>query len=226
MKHGPVIIALAALVASPPIATAAPPAECGRLVEVELTAATVTSAEPLAAGTFAPPTGAELMLERRACRVTIVATPAAGSRIGIELWLPDPLEWNGRFWGLGNGGFGGSIAYARLAQGTAAGYAVVSTDGGNATPGNTAWARGESERVADLGHRAAHLAAVHGKRLTEAFFGRPPRFAYFSGFSTGGSQALMLAQRYPDDYDGILAGGAEPDWTHLYFSSARPRAVR
>jgi hypothetical protein len=139
----------------------------------------------------------------------------------FELWLPEPLEWNDRFWGLGNNGFGGSIAYARLAQGTAAGYAVVSTDGGNVSPGNTAWARGEPERVGDLGHRAVHLAAVYGKRLTETYYGRPPSFAYFSGFSTGGTQGLMLAQRYPDDYDGILSGGAEPEWTHLYLGLAR-----
>ena len=215
----PLLVACSAAPAA--AAGATPLTGCEALVHVALSGARVTATEPLAAGAGVPAPAGAITLERRVCRVTIVATPAAGSRIGIELWLPDPQAWNDRFWGLGSGGFAGSVAHARLAEGTAAGYAVVSTDGGNDTPGSTAWARGAPERVADLGHRAVHLAAVHGKRVTEAYYGRPPRFAYFSGFSTGGTQGLMLAQRHPDDYDGILAGAGDQDWTKLYLGLAR-----
>lgn len=98
---------------------------------------------------------------------------------------------------------------------------AVSSDGGHqSSGGDKSWARGQPEKVVDFLHRSAHVSAVHGKRIATEFYGRAPARAYFSGFSTGGHEGLMLAQRYPDDYDGILAGAANQDWTNLYLGMA------
>jgi feruloyl esterase len=178
-------------------------------------------AEHLAAGRFTPARGAAFNVDRPYCRVEIVATPTPASDIRIELWLPDAAQWNGRFWGLGNGSFGGQIPHRSLAVRVAAGYAVVATDTGHqADPSDARWALGQPEKVVDFGHRSVHLAALHGKRAAEAYFGRKPERAYFSAYSNGGRQALMLAQRYPEDYDGIIAGAPAPDLTGIYAAAA------
>jgi feruloyl esterase len=136
--------------------------------------------------------------------------------------LPLPPDWNGRFWGVGNSGYTGRILHTRLGPHVEAGYVAVSSDGGHqSSGGDKTWARGQPEKVVDFLHRSAHVSAVHGKRIATEFYGRAPARAYFSGFSTGGHEGLMLAQRYPDDYDGILAGAANQDWTNLYLGIAR-----
>lgn len=97
---------------------------------------------------------------------------------------------------------------------------AVSSDGGHpSSGGDKSWARAQPEKVVDFLHRSAHLSAVHGKRIATEFYGRSPACAYFSGFSTGGHEGLMLAQRYPDDYDGIVA------WDHRSFDCARDAAA-
>jgi len=190
---------------------------CAALQTLPLTEARVVTAQHHVAGRFAPPQGAAFNVTKSYCRVEIVATPTPASDIRIEVWLPDTAHWNGRFWGLGNGSFGGQIPHRSLAVRSVAGYAVVATDTGHqADPSDSRWALGQLEKVADYGHRSIHLAAVHGKRAAEAYFGRKPDRAYFSAYSNGGRQALMLAQRYPEDYDGIIAGAPAPDLTGIY----------
>ncbi|MDQ3213664.1 MAG: tannase/feruloyl esterase family alpha/beta hydrolase [Acidobacteriota bacterium] len=214
----------AAVSPSPPLSLWAQTASrsCEDLRAVALVDATVTGAEIQPAGTFTPPLGAALQVPKPFCRVSLTAKPSPSSDIRIEVWLPLPSDWNGRFWGVGNSGYTGRVWYTRLAAHVDAGYVAVSSDGGHqSSGGDKSWARAQPEKVVDFLHRSAHLSAVHGKRIATEFYGRAPARAYFSGFSTGGHEGLMLAQRYPDDYDGIVAGAANQDWTNLYLGIAR-----
>lgn len=135
--------------------------------------------------------------------IKLVLTPAKGSHINVEAWLPDQDKWNGRFVGLGNGGAAGHIGPGGLAGQVSAGYAAATTDMGTAP--NADSGIGNKEVWKDFGFRATHLMTLAGKQLTTAFYGKAPDFSYFNGGSTGGQQALQEAQRYPDDYDGIVA---------------------
>src|SRR5258706_11515209 len=116
-------------------------------------------------------------------------------------------SWNGKFQGIGNGGFAGSITYGQMADAVKHGYATAGTDTGHHAGGTDAsWALGHPEKIVDFGHRAIHEAADKGKAIVRAFYGDSPKHSYFSSCSNGGRQALMEAQRYPFDYDGIIAG--------------------
>ena len=125
-------------------------------------------------------------------------------------------DWNGELLQLGNGGLAGSINYPPMLQQIALHYAVAATDDGHtgaATDGT--WAMGHPEKVTDFGYRAVHDANVDAKLLVTAFYGHSQRFAYFNGCSEGGREALMEAQRFPNDFDGILVGAPAADWTGL-----------
>lgn len=135
--------------------------------------------------------------------VHIVLRPAPGSNIHVELCLPEPAAWNQRLVGLGNGGAAGYINTGRLHQSMIDGYAAVTTDMGTAPDADSGI--GNREVWKDFGYRATHLMTVVGKQVVAAFYGQPASRAYFVGGSTGGQQALQEAQRYPEDYDGIVA---------------------
>jgi feruloyl esterase len=134
-------------------------------------------------------------------RVKLVVEP----QINIEIWLPSD-HWNGRFQGVGGGGLAGIISYAALATSLHNGYATASTDTGHVGGADARWAIGRPDLLVDYGHRAIHEMTLKAKAVVEAFYGRPAHHAYFTGCSTGGRQGLMEAQRYPADYDGVLAG--------------------
>lgn len=135
--------------------------------------------------------------------VKLTLRPASGSNIQVEIWLPDPENWNARFLGLGNSGSAGHINSSQLLAPLIAGYAVATTDLGTAP--NTDSGVGNREVWKDFGFRATHLMTLAAKRAIAAYYGKDPDFSYFSGASTGGQQGLQEAQRYPDDYDGIVA---------------------
>lgn len=135
--------------------------------------------------------------------VKIVLNPAKGSNIRVEIWLPTAEKWNGRFLGQGNGGAAGNINPHSLSWPSANGYAVATTDMGTAPNANSGI--GNREVWKDFGFRATHLMTVTAKQVIKAYYGRDPEFSYFNGGSTGGQQALQEAQRYPEDYDGIVA---------------------
>ncbi len=122
--------------------------------------------------------------------------------------------WNGKFQAVGGGGFAGVISYGAMATALNRGYATASTDTGHSTPGGS-WALGHPELVIDFGYRAIHEMTVKAKAIVEAFYGKGPRCSYFVGCSTGGRQGLMEAQRFPNDYDGIVAGAPANFWTRL-----------
>lgn len=133
----------------------------------------------------------------------ILMRPAPRSNINVEIWLPAPEHWNGRLLGLGNGGAAGSINPGAFLWPIRAGYAVAATDMGTAP--NDRSGVDNPEVWKDFGFRATHLMTVAAKRAVETYYGRAPDYSYFNGGSTGGQQALREAQRYPEDYDGIVA---------------------
>jgi feruloyl esterase len=184
--------------------------------DAEITAATLQPAGPFV---IPPEFGPQRTVQLPAfCRVQGVLHPTSDSHIAFEVWLPAE-GWNGRFQGIGNGGFAGSIGYSGLAAAVQGGYAAASTDTGHNSPGiDASWAKGHPEKVVDFGWRAVHLTAVAGKALTAAFYGTPPSHSYFASCSNGGRQGLMEAQRFPEDYDGIIAGAPAHNWTGLFTS--------
>lgn len=209
-------------------ARAAAGQSCDALAKTKLDHATVMSAEMVAAGTFAPPAGLPVWMTGDPafykmvpafCRVKIESKPTPDSDIKIEVWLP-ASGWNGKFRGQGNGGFAGQMDYRALAIAVLQGYATAATDTGHAADGmDASWALGHPEKIVDFGHRAIHEMTVVGKATTRAFYGEAVKRAYFANCSNGGRQALMEAQRYPEDYDGILAGAPANYWTHLLASA-------
>jgi feruloyl esterase len=139
------------------------------------------------------------------CRISATLSPVAGSKVGVIFRLPG--EWNGNLLGLGGGGWAGNLRPETAAEGLKAGYATLQTDGGH--PGTTVWDNGWAANPVeadDFAWRAVHAMTVAGKELVAAYYGKSPARAFFQGCSTGGRQGLMEAQRFPDDYDGIIAG--------------------
>ena len=151
------------------------------------------------------------------CRVQMVLKPSSDSLINMELWLPPAERWNGKFMGVGNGGFAGSIQGLanEMPQALRLGYATAGTDTGHQEQGG-AWAIGHPEKMIDFGYRSTHEMTVKAKQIVKAFYDRSPQYAYFKGCSTGGRMALMEAQRYPDDYDGIIAGSLANRHIHMW----------
>ena len=127
--------------------------------------------------------------------------------IRFELWLPPPADWNGRYLGAGNGGDAGFINYPILARGVTRGFAAASTDTGHSLE-DLHWALGHLDRLENYGFRAHHWLAVVAKELIAQYYGTSARRAYFLGCSGGGAQGMNEAQRYPSDYDGIVAGAS------------------
>lgn len=130
--------------------------------------------------------------------------------IGFELWLPLDQHWNGRLLAAGVGGEAGMLNYADMARGVRRGYASASTDTGHVI-GDADWALNRPDRRANFAARANHLLALASKQLAAAWYGTAPRHAYFIGCSGGGREALKEVQSYPDDFDGVIAGGTGPD---------------
>jgi feruloyl esterase len=192
---------------------------CETLVAVHLPDAVITSAATIGGPSFLAADGQTYTGLPPFCRVTALSTPTPDSLINIEVWMPSS-SWNRRFVGTGNGGYAGTIAVSvpAMISGLQQGFAVASTDMGTApSSNNDADALvGHPEKWVDWGSRATHLMTVVSKEIIQAFYSEAPRFAYFSGCSTGGEQALMLAQRFPADYNGILGGDPANNRTHAH----------
>jgi feruloyl esterase len=151
------------------------------------------------------------------CRVQIVLKPTTDSLINMELWLPPADKWNGKFMGVGNGGFAGSIQGLAndMPQALRLGYAAAGTDTGHQEQGGS-WAIGHPEKMIDFGYRSTHEMTLKGKELVKIFYDQSAKYSYFKGCSTGGRMALMEAQRYPEDYDGIIAGSLANRHIHMW----------
>jgi Tannase and feruloyl esterase len=201
-------------------------ATCDSLATLQLPNTTITSAKTIGAGSFTMPPGVPASPLGSAsfkklpdfCRVEAVLQPSSDSHIEFEVWMP-AFAWKGRFQGVGNGGFAGSINYAGLADAVLSGYVGTSTDTGHKGSATDAqWALGHPEKIVDFGYRAIHETAVQSKAIVRAFYDEDIRHSYFSSCSNGGRQALMEAQRFPADYDGIIAGAPAASFTHIVAS--------
>src|SRR5690348_13686179 len=177
---------------------------CEKLRSLALPDTSITAAEVVPAAANIP----------AHCRVAAVLTPSADSHIEIEVRLPEK-GWNGKFEAVGNGGWAGSISVGPMAAALSEGYATASTDTGHnakETPG-ASFALGHPEKLVDFGYRAVHEMTVKAKAVIAAHYGTPARLSYWNSCSNGGRQGLMEAQRYPQDYDGIVAGAPAANWT-------------
>ena len=191
--------------------------DCERLKSLSLPDTTITAAESVPAGPFVVPGSTQnnpppLQAAAR-CRVTAMIKPSSDSEIEIEVWMPSS-GWNGKFLGVGNGGWSGAISYGALVTGLREGYATASTDTGHKGP-RAMFVLGHPEKVIDFGHRAVHEMTVKAKAIINSYYGTAPRRSYWNGCSSGGKQGLKEAQMYPADYDGIIAGAPANHWTHL-----------
>lgn len=187
---------------------------CSDLAKMVLPHATITMAASVQAGAFTPDTrgdSEDFTALPAFCRVAATLTPTSDSDVKIEVWLP-ASGWNGKFQAVGNGAFNGAIAYPAMGRALARGYAAASTDTGHV--GNTAaFALGHPEKLIDFGWRAVHEMTVAAKAVVAAHFGAAAKFSYWNGCSAGGRQAMVEAQRFPADFDGIIAGAPGLDWT-------------
>src|SRR5215510_5829618 len=214
---------------------------CDKLAALALPNTTITSAQLVPAGPFTPPApqgppggpvtpnaqgrggaaggrgggppAAQIVLPAH-CRVQVVLKPSTDSHIEMEVWLPAE-NWNGKFEAVGNGGWAGNISYPALASALQEGYATASNDTGH-KGGNAAFAIGHPEKLIDFAYRAVHEMTVQSKSIISSYYGRAPRLSYWNGCSTGGRQGLMSAQKYPEDFDAILAGAPANYQTHLH----------
>jgi len=146
------------------------------------------------------------------CRVAAVLTPVPDSRIEIEVWFPLDA-WNGKLEVVGNGGWAGVISTPAMAAALREGYATASTDTGH--KGGSGSFAVQREALVDFGYRSMHELTVAAKAMVAAFYQRPARLSYYNGCSTGGRQGMMEAQRYPDDFDAIVAGAPVYNQVHL-----------
>jgi feruloyl esterase len=210
-------IAAGALVAlaSPAFAQANPGETCASMAGMTIANGEVTSAEIVQAGgfdapamPFGPPPGVVAATFRAMpdfCRVKVTLRPSSDSDIKVEVWLP-AKGWNGKFVGIGNGIWGGSLSYFQMSAPLTRGYAVAATDTGHVGTGLSAdFAAGKPEKLIDFGHRSVHLMAVTGKQSISRFYGSKPLLSLWDSCSTGGRQGLIAVHRYPEDFDAISA---------------------
>jgi feruloyl esterase len=212
MSRSATLILLCAAALAVPSANAAQP--CGSLAGLALPNTTITLAAPVAAGQFTPPDGSAVTVIAF-CRVSGVSRPTSDSEIKFEVWLPG--AWNGKLDQGGGGGYGRgfNVAGGFMIAALNRGYAVTGTDMGHPrTFGyDVSWAIGHPEKLKDWAYRANHVTAQNAKAIIRAYYGEGPRFSYFTGCSDGGHEALMEAQRFPDDFDGIIGGALANNWT-------------
>lgn len=196
-------------------------ADCGSLKDLKLEDTAITVAQNVTAGVLEiDGTDAPLHDLPAFCRVAGVLRPTSDSEIRFEVWMP-AQGWNARLLGGGNGGFAGEIYYDQLAGYLKRGFAVAGTDAGHQAEGTDAsWAFGHPEKVKDFGWRAIHFTAERAKQILAAYYGKKEDKAYFDACSDGGREALMEAQRFPEDYDGILAGAPANAWSTMLAAGA------
>jgi feruloyl esterase len=194
---------------------------CETLASLELKDTKITAANVVGAGAYVPAKPFFISMPPpyaglpAFCRVAGRIAPTADSDIAFEVWLPVAL-WNGKLVAVGNGGYSGEIWFPFMAAPLAAGYVAASTDTGHeGSPVDASFALKHPEKVVDFGERAVHELALKAKAISVAYYGRPPRRTYWNGCSTGGRQGLTEAQRYPTDFDGIIAGAPANYMTRL-----------
>ncbi|HEY5210647.1 MAG TPA: tannase/feruloyl esterase family alpha/beta hydrolase [Stellaceae bacterium] len=212
-RHALGMLALAGCAA---FATSALADTCTDLTKLTPPNATVTAATMVTGAFESPKDGLGLNTKVAVpfCRVEGIAKSEAASSIGFELWLPAADKWNGRMLASGDLGQSGAPNYPALNDALTRGFAALGDNlGHNSNAFSSDWAIGHPERVKDWGGRGSHFSAVAGKAIAAAYYGKAPSHSYFTGCSHGGGTALAEPQRYPEDYDGIIAGAFGTNWT-------------
>jgi feruloyl esterase len=218
---------LSALLGAASLALAQNP--CDNLKSLSLPNTTFTAVEMVASGPYQAPAGAgrgaggpiapagrggaPLLLPAH-CRVAATLKPSSDSDIKMEVWMPSD-NWNGKFQMVGNGGWAGIISFPQMAAALREGYATSSTDTGH-QGGNGMFALDHPEKIVDFGWRAVHETAVQSKAMIAAYYGQNPKYSYWNGCSTGGRQALVEVTKFPEDFDGVLAGAPANPHIHLH----------
>jgi feruloyl esterase len=195
------------------LATAASPT-CSSLANLFITNTSITSADDVPAGPYSPSITTASINLPGFCRVRVASHPVNDSEIHFELWMPLRTAWNGKFEGTGNGGFSSSMSYNTMAAALNHGYATAGSDTGH-EGGDLTFGVGHPEKINDWAYRAVHVMTDTAKLIVRDYYGRLPQYSYFNGCSTGGHQALSEAQRFPGDYDGIVAGDPGNNRIHL-----------
>jgi len=178
---------------------------CEDLAKMKFADATISAAGVTNGNLETPKTSvaAAMTVTKKFCRVTGTIAPTTK----FEVWLPLDAEWNGKLQAVGAGGMAGGINYGGLKSATEAGFIGVTSDFGHESGTfDGAWAVGKPDLIVDWGHRSAHEMTVKAKAIAASFYGKPVKYSYFTGCSGAGRQGMMAAQRYPDDFDGIIAG--------------------
>jgi feruloyl esterase len=237
-----VLAAMLGLGAASAYAATAQASSCTALTGADITLpapATLVSflAQDVTSGTFTPPGGAPITGLPPFCRIAAVVSSQGNpnrSQSAIEVWMPES-GWNGRYLGTGNGGFAGAVAYSTLQLGLLEGFSAANTDMGTGIlfgcntlycgdhtgyGGKPGGLYHDVAAIQDFGYQATHLMTIVGKQMTSAYYAQTPSKSYFEGCSTGGQQALMESQRFPDDYDGIIAGAPAHNRTHLHLTGS------
>ena len=200
-------------------AVAGTPTSCASITTFSYPNTTINSATLQPGGPYVAPDAWHLVFTNLPpyCDVSATIKPTADSSINVHVWMPT-TNYNGRYLGTGNGGYAGGFFFSELADGINRGFATANTDMGTAPAAgvNADVLVGHPEKWKDFGWRATHLMTTFAQALINTFYGNPPAKSYFAGCSTGGQQALMEAERFPNDYDGILAGAPAFNRTHLH----------
>ena len=195
------------------------PTSCASLSTFSYPNTTINSASPQPGGPYVAPDAWHLAFTNLPpyCDVSATIKPTADSSINVRVWMPT-ASYNGRYLGTGNGGYAGGFFFSELADGINRGFATANTDMGTAPAAgvNADVLVGHPEKWKDFGWRSTHLMTTFAQALVNTFYGNPANRSYFAGCSTGGQQALMEAERFPNDYDGILAGAPAFNRTHLH----------
>ena len=187
-------------------------ATCQSLTALVIPDVTVSTATATPAGPMSLP-GAGQITVPEFCRVLAVARPSPDSEIHFEVWLPIAAAWNGKFEGTGNGGYSSALGYRPMAAALNRGYATAGSDTGH-EGGDLKFGIGHVEKIKDWAFRAVHVMTESAKLIVRDYYGKFPQYSYFNGCSTGGHQALTEAQRFPADYDGIVAGAPANNRVH------------
>ncbi len=209
LRHTVALSVLAAGIGVAGMAHAGAADRCADLARLSLPHDRIILAVPVTAGTFADDTRFDPQTKIYKglpgfCRVRGVSQPTSDSSIGFEVWLPLD-NWSHRLHMVGNGAYSSNIYYTQMSDRVRAGDIAVATDTGHRGK-DLSFGDGHPEKIRDFAGRAVHESAVAAKAIAHQFYGVAPSFSYFSGCSTGGYQALMAAQKYPNDFDGIIAG--------------------
>jgi feruloyl esterase len=179
---------------------------CEKLAKISTPTVTIAVAQAISGGKFTRSGSTDTFSSLPSfCRVVANLKPASDSDIHAEVWLP-LSGWNGKYMAVGSGGCGGYFSYDQMAEALQRGYATGATDDGNSTRGSGKFVMGHPEKFVDYAYRAEHETTVEAKILIKAFYGRDPRYSYWNGCSGGGREGLLQAYRYPDEFDGIVAG--------------------